>query len=160
EGRYAEIGREMLARGDWIEPRLFGIPYLEKPPLLYWVTALSFEAFGNGESSARLAPTIAAAVGVFAAGAFASAAFGARAGIFAAIVLGTSALYVALARAVVTDMLFSTGMSIALLSFLRARARNEARWFALAWLGLAIAVLSKGPAAIVLCLAVVAIDSL
>jgi hypothetical protein len=74
-------------------------------------------------------------------------------------VLGTSVLYVALARAVVTDMLFSTGISIALLAFLRARERDDARAYALAWLGLAIAVLAKGPAAIVLCLLVVGIDS-
>jgi 4-amino-4-deoxy-L-arabinose transferase-like glycosyltransferase len=160
EGRYAEISREMLASGDFVEPRLFGIPYLEKPPLLYWLTAASFRAFGKSETAARLAPTIAAAAGVVATGAFASATFGAGAGVLAALVLGTSALYVALARAVVTDMPFSTGLSIALLAFLRARERGDARTFALAWLGLAIAVLAKGPAAIVLCLLVVGIDSI
>jgi 4-amino-4-deoxy-L-arabinose transferase-like glycosyltransferase len=159
EGRYAEIAREMLASGDWIEPRLFGIPYLEKPPLLYWLTGLSFRALGKSETAARLVPTVAAAAGVVAVGAFASRAFGSSAGILAATVLGTSVLYVALARAVVTDMLFSTGISIALLAFLRARERHDARTFALAWLGLAIAVLAKGPAAILLCLLVVGVDS-
>src|SRR5271168_2400149 len=37
EGRYAEIPREMLARGEWVVPYLHGEPYLDKPPLLYWL---------------------------------------------------------------------------------------------------------------------------
>jgi len=160
EGRYAEIAREMLGGGDWIVPHLFGIPYLEKPPLLYWLTALSFEAFGKNEFAARLAPTLAALVGVLAVGRFAAGVFGARAALWASVVLGTSALYVVLARALVTDMLFSTGISVALLSFLSAREQRDGRAFALAWVGLAIAVLSKGPAAIVLCALIVFADSI
>ena len=54
EGRYAEIGREMFASGDWITTRLNGIKYFEKPPLQAWMNALTFTAFGLGEWQARL----------------------------------------------------------------------------------------------------------
>ena len=64
EGRYAVISREMLQTRDWLIPRLFGLPYLEKPPLLYWLTAASFEMFGNNDFAARFAPSIAATIGV------------------------------------------------------------------------------------------------
>src|SRR5882672_1148141 len=47
EGRYAEIPREMVATGDWLTPRLNGLVYVEKPPLQYWLTAASFQAFGS-----------------------------------------------------------------------------------------------------------------
>src|SRR6516165_302924 len=46
EGRYAEIPREMLIRGEWIVPYLQGEPYLDKPPLMYWLVNLSYRAFG------------------------------------------------------------------------------------------------------------------
>ena len=54
EGRYAEIPREMLERGDWVIPHLNGLDYIEKPPLQYWATALSYSVFGVNNFSARL----------------------------------------------------------------------------------------------------------
>ena len=37
EPRYAQVAREMLVRHDWITPTLGGVPWLEKPPLYYWL---------------------------------------------------------------------------------------------------------------------------
>src|SRR5262245_22183770 len=45
EGRYAEIPREMLAANEWVVPLLQGEPYLDKPPLLYWLVMLSYQWF-------------------------------------------------------------------------------------------------------------------
>src|SRR5579863_1844606 len=39
ESRYAEIPREMVATGDYLTPRLNGVKYFEKPPLVYWLEA-------------------------------------------------------------------------------------------------------------------------
>ena len=58
-GRYAEIPREMLLRGEWIVPYLQGEPYLDKPPLLYWLVGLSYRLFGIHDWSARLVPALA-----------------------------------------------------------------------------------------------------
>src|SRR5215470_4486551 len=54
EPRYAEIGREMLATGDWVVPRLDALRYYEKPPLVYWSAAAAFALIGTSEGSARL----------------------------------------------------------------------------------------------------------
>ena len=54
ESQNAEIAREMLVRGDWVTPHLNNARYLDKPPLLYWVIALSYVTFGVSEFSARL----------------------------------------------------------------------------------------------------------
>ena len=54
EGRYAEIPREMVETGDYIVPHLNYVRYFEKPPLLYWMIALSYKIFGVSEWSFRL----------------------------------------------------------------------------------------------------------
>ncbi|HTD51868.1 MAG TPA: phospholipid carrier-dependent glycosyltransferase, partial [Thermoanaerobaculia bacterium] len=65
EARYAEIPREMLAAGDFVTPRLNGVPYFEKPPLLYWCNAASLSIFGQTPWAARL-PTRLAGLGTVA----------------------------------------------------------------------------------------------
>src|SRR5260370_38278451 len=59
EGRYAEIPREMLARGAWMVSYLRGEPYLDKPPLMYWLVMASYRLFGEHDWSARLIPALA-----------------------------------------------------------------------------------------------------
>ena len=54
EGMYAEIAREMLASRDWVVPTFNGVPYIEKPPLTYWLTAGSLAVLGPSEFAARL----------------------------------------------------------------------------------------------------------
>src|SRR5258708_38352585 len=56
EPRYAQVAREMLARHDLITPTLGGLPWFEKPPMLYWMMMASYRVFGVNEFSARLGP--------------------------------------------------------------------------------------------------------
>jgi len=62
EGVYVHIAQQMLERGDWLTPYVNGVRSLDKPPLLYWLLALSYTAFGQNELAARL-PTIAGVCG-------------------------------------------------------------------------------------------------
>jgi 4-amino-4-deoxy-L-arabinose transferase-like glycosyltransferase len=156
EGRYAEIPREMLERGDWVTPRLNFMRYLEKPPLLYWCVAATYKIFGVREWSARLWCALPALIGVLAVYVWGRRVISPRAGLFAALVLATSPEYFALARTLETDMLFSTGLTIALLlgylGFAEGAAGKKFYWGM--WVALAGAVMTKGPTACVLLLAV------
>ncbi len=149
EGRYAEAAREMLASGDWLVPPLYGVPYLETPPLFLWLTAASCGLVGVDELGARLVSALAAAAGVVVTGLFARRVFGRRAGVLAAAVLATTGLYFVLARVAITDMLFSVLVAGALKSWFLAD--SEKRSFHPFWLLAAAATLTKGPVAAALC---------
>ena len=60
ETRYAAIARAMLDGGDWLIPRLNGIPHFHKPPVAYWLSAGGMAALGANEWGARLAVALAA----------------------------------------------------------------------------------------------------
>ncbi|MFC5624209.1 lipid-A-disaccharide synthase N-terminal domain-containing protein [Algoriphagus winogradskyi] len=53
EARYAEIAKEMVQTGDWLHPQLMGIYHYHKPPVAYWLTALSYKVLGISPFSAR-----------------------------------------------------------------------------------------------------------
>jgi 4-amino-4-deoxy-L-arabinose transferase-like glycosyltransferase len=62
ESRYAEIPRQMLESGTFIVPLLDGQSYLDKPPLFYWLVMLSYSIFGDSVWSARIVPSLIAAL--------------------------------------------------------------------------------------------------
>ena len=66
EGRYVGVAWEMVRSGDWLTPTLNGLPYFHKPPLFYWLTAISIKCFGTVDLGMRLASMLAAALMAFA----------------------------------------------------------------------------------------------
>jgi 4-amino-4-deoxy-L-arabinose transferase-like glycosyltransferase len=148
EGRYAEIPREMVASGDWITPHLNGIPYFEKPPLVYWTGAAALQVFGGSEWSMRLTPALFALGGVLLTYAATRRLFGRGAGLGAAFVLGTSLLYFVLARLLILDMAVSVLMAATLFCFIlgvREPVGAGRRWFFYGlYASAALATLTKG----------------
>jgi len=146
EGLYADIAREMLARGDWVVPHVNGIPYLEKPPLYFWLTALTFWLFGPSEWATRLWSALAALGTVLLTWRIGRRLYGAPAGLMAGVVMVSvvgNALYV---RRASTDQLFVFCLTLAMYGFLRDAERPDrgrAR-FLLFYVGAALAVLAKG----------------
>ena len=62
EGRYVGVAWHMLASGDYLTPRLDGMPFFHKPPLFYWLTAASLQVFGDDAWAGRLCSVLAATV--------------------------------------------------------------------------------------------------
>ncbi len=103
EGRYAEIPREMLARGDWVTPTVNGIKFFDKPVLTYWSVMATYRVLGVSEFAARLALVVFAFAGIAATYALGRRAFGARAGLLGAAMLSTTIMWPVMGRFVITD---------------------------------------------------------
>jgi 4-amino-4-deoxy-L-arabinose transferase-like glycosyltransferase len=147
EGRYAEIPREMLELGDFITPHLNYVKYFEKPPLHYWLNALSFNIFGENEFAARFPGALMGLLTVLLTYHVGRRLFGRREGILAALMLGTSIGFIIQARIDITDMTLTCTLSSALAFFIVATREGETRkglYYHLFYLFAALAVLAKG----------------
>jgi len=144
EARYGEIAREMLALRDYIVPHLNYVAYVEKPPLLYWLTALSYRVLGINEFAARVIPALSALIGVVATFIFAARTMGRRRAIMAAAILSTAPLYAAMAQVLTTDMLLTALITIAIFALL-LHFQEGGIWCWIAYLAMALATLTKGP---------------
>ncbi len=155
EGRYAEIAREMFATGDWITLRLNGIKYFEKPPLQTWMNALTFELFGLGDWQARLWTGLCGLLGVTLIGYTGNKVFTRRIGITAAFILGSSLLWAAASHYNSLDLSVAAMMTITLCGLLlsqrpEASAAEQRNGMLLCWIGMALAMMTKGLIGIVL----------
>ena len=148
EGRYAEIPREMIERGDYVTPKLNGVNYFEKPPLVYWAVAASLRVFGFNEWASRLVPALSGLGGVLLTYAAARRLQGRAAGLASAVVLGTSLLFFALSRLLILDMAVSVLMCATLFCFIlgvREEPGSRRRWlFYGLYASAALATLTKG----------------
>ena len=147
---YAQTAKEMIAKGDWLTPHIFGKPLFEKPALFYWLVKASFKLFGTNEIAARMPSAIFGAIGLLAVYLLGNLLFSRRVGLIAAVMLGTSVEYVVLARACVTDMVLATLMLLGVLAFFQAHIKGRRHFYLLSAVFFALAVLTKGPVALML----------
>ena len=147
EGRYGDIGRAMLLHGDWLTPRLNGIPFFHKPPLLHWLQSLSLTVFGVNEFALRLVPAL--HVGLMtvalylAARTVATEALARR----AAIMLASGLAFMVGGQYVNHDMQVATWISVAIWCFafaFQAGDRPHANLARLGFVACGLGMLSKG----------------
>lgn len=135
---YGETAKEMLATGDWLSPRIYGDFWYDKPPLFYWLEAVSFSMFGISTFTARLPSALIGMGTVLYLYREAKAVWGERVAFLSAFIFASSLETVILARSAVTDMTLTATLTAAMLGFLR-------RKYAAAYIACGLALLAKGP---------------
>lgn len=150
EGLYAEIAREMLADGNYVVPHLNGVAYIEKPPLLYWLCALSMHLLGPTPAAARLVPAGAMLLLSLGLCQFCRVHGNFRAGVFAAVGMASALPVAVVSHVVLFDPLLTALLGGSLLCYLHSYlTRSRRAWLAAAAL-LGLAIMEKGGVALAL----------
>jgi 4-amino-4-deoxy-L-arabinose transferase-like glycosyltransferase len=156
EGRYAEIGREMVVSGDYVTPRDDLVRYFEKPPLVYWAEAVAIRLFGANEFAVRLPAALFTIGQVAVTCLVGDAMFGAAAGFAGAVVLALCPLVFAFARFATLDPALAFFLTAAVGAFYFAAECPDfgsgmgRAWMLISSAMLALGTLAKGPVALVL----------
>ena len=148
----AQIARNMLTSKDWVTARLDGVAYLEKAPLIYWMMAVSYKIFGVSDWAARLPLALAAVALCWLTYRFGRWAFGDEAGLYAGVILATSAGLFLFTRILIPDATLTatiTGAIWAWLALLEPEERRPLRWSVMLGACLGIGLLLKGLIAVV-----------
>ncbi|KPN92894.1 ArnT family glycosyltransferase [Pseudomonas nunensis] len=145
EARVAGIAMEMHVDNDWVTPRLFGEPFLEKPPLSLWLDAGAIRAFGGTPWAVRLASAFAGLFSVMVLYGMLRR-FGRPKAVAwsAGFMLATMASYWSNTRGVGEDGLLTLGVTMALLGFFQGLRHSTVGTSLLFVAGITIATLSKG----------------
>ncbi len=144
EGRYAEIPREMIELGNYLVPHLNYVPYFEKPPLFYWIVALSYLVFGVNEFSYRLPNALFSFLSVLVVYLFSKRKISQGASLFSALILLSSFGFFAMSRIVTLDMAFTAFLTLSLFSFAFFYLEGKKAFLWLFYIFCALATLTKG----------------
>lgn len=147
DARYAEIPREMVVLGDWATPHINFVDYVEKPPLPYWLGAASYSLFGVGEAQARIPLALLSVAVLLGTAWLGGLLFGRKVGVWAAVLLGTSAEFFLLSHLLTPDLPLTAcllGAQGTLLKGLLTPGRRRGWWVAAAGAFSGLAFLCKG----------------
>ena len=154
EPRYASIAREMARSGDWVTPWLNGAPWFEKPPLYYWSAAAGFRLFSSPEVAARAPCGFYALLALLGIVLLARRFYGPDVARAAGFMLPATVAMTGFAHAAATDMPFASCLTLAMLAaavlLLNNHPARARAWEAAFGAALGLAILAKGPAALVL----------
>ena len=145
EGLYAHITHEMVERREYVHLTYVGEAYVNKSPFFFWVLALSTALLGENEVALRL-PGALFSVGTMALTyGLGAVLFSSTAAFWAALVVATTHVFLWYGRRVLFDSMLVFFITLALLIWVRAYIQRAGdRWYALSFIPMALATMTKG----------------
>ena len=151
EARYAEMARIMAETGDWITPYFdYNVPFWGKPPLAFWLEALSMKMFGVNDFAPRLPALLLSLATVGLIYYFVNRIKEQQTAVWATTIYMTTLLVFLLSGTVMLDPIFTFATTLAYVSFVMVLKEKEQYWGYLFFIAVALGLLSKGPLVLVL----------
>ena len=153
EGEYAEVAREMVETGNWISPQLNYVPFLNKPPLPYWLIGAADLALGVNATSARLPSALAALAIVGLIVWLGTLLYDAETGLLAGFILIATGGFFVESHEARPDLILTAGIVGSLVAWTRLRRATAAaaRWPLIGLqISLAVGLLAKGMLALLI----------
>ncbi len=147
--QYASMSREMLERGDFLHVYDEGRDYLDKPPFLFWVSALSMKVFGPYNFAFRLPSVLFSLLALYAVYRLARLYYNNTIAILSALVLATSQALFLITHDVRTDTILMSWVIVALWQLAEWFQRRKPLNLILGFAAIAGGMLTKGPIALI-----------
>ena len=154
EGAFSEATREMVESGNYLTTYLNGALRFDKPILIYWLQALSVHIFGLGEFALRLPSALSATLWVVVLYCFTKEHFDRYIAFMAAFMMATALQVSIIAKASIADGLLNLLIASSMFLFYLYYTRRQQLYLYGLFGFIALGVLTKGPVAILVPLAV------
>lgn len=147
--QYASMAREMIERGNFLQVYDRGNDYLDKPPFIFWITALCYSVFGMGEFAFKFPAILFALLGILSIYRFTRIWYSERTAVLSAIILATTQGYYHFTNDVRTDVYLTNAVIAAIWLFSEQIRTNKGYYWIPAFVFVGIGMLAKGPLGIV-----------
>ncbi|MEK6781497.1 MAG: glycosyltransferase family 39 protein [Bacteroidota bacterium] len=147
--QYASITREMLERGDFLTFTDQGREYLDKPPLLFWLSGISFKIFGINNVAFRIPAFLATLLALYSTFKLTTLYYDKKTGYLAALILATLQATFLINHDVRTDTNLICWFVFSMWQVAAYLENKKPLHFILAFIGIGLAMLAKGPIGLV-----------
>jgi 4-amino-4-deoxy-L-arabinose transferase-like glycosyltransferase len=147
--QYASISREMLERNSFLQIYDLGKDYLDKPPMLFWLSALSMKIFGIYDWAYRIPSFIFLMLALYATFKFAKLKYNQTVAQLAVLILASCQAFFLIAHDVRTDTMLMGWVALSIWLIAKWSSSNDVKDFVWAMVAIAGGMMTKGPIALV-----------
>lgn len=147
--QYALISAEMYRTGQYLEVKFSGNDYLDKPPLLFWLSALSFHLFGIGTVSYKIFSVLVVWLGIYAVWRLTQRLYDRNTAQMAALMLATCQAFFVFSNDVRTDALLTGMVALAIWQLYEYGEQKKIAYLIGGSIAVGLAMLAKGPLGLV-----------